>query len=188
MRLRIAMWQYRQGHTASVRRAFLDGSNDLDYRVIGGGEYGTSQEALGQLELAIFEHFVPVLGYGSQNSEAAPIPGAELIASELRLCVEGPASCGLWSSSKNQFICFEPVLPFADVQKLWPAPVVPAKKKVSSRILDALEASEGRLKKEVALGLVRTIDGFTSRRFEDAWRLFPQDRKFKRGERGPGRD
>lgn len=78
---------------------------------------------------------------------------------------------------------------FDDLQRLSPAPHVSPTQLTSKRILNSLfEASENTLiKKEEALKIAKGLHDFSRRRFYEAWKKVPIERKFGRGKRGPNR-
>jgi hypothetical protein len=96
----------------------------------------------------------------------------------------------LWDNTLGRFAYMEPLCLQKDLERLWPGPVVPHSVKARQQLLEALlkATSDGApLKKEAALEAVKSLPFFGVRRFNDAWRLVPVDRKIGRGKRGPNR-
>jgi hypothetical protein len=190
-RLGVAMQRYGRGYEWHRPRAQLGKEIDCSPRWVGldKGEHASSQQALTGLIAAISERHLPLYVFGDEG-KYRPVQDLELHETEIRRCEDRRASCGLWNRKENRFVFLEPSIDLNDLQRLWPGIAVPGSIRTTKNILAALLAAteDGRkLKKDDALALAMKLEDFGRRRFEEAWREFPAERKCPRGKRGPSK-
>jgi hypothetical protein len=182
----VAMRAYR-GSTKAHVRARADRTADLSLSKDGGGEHATIQEALKGIEFAIRAGLLNVWAFARGTAARTVVPIADLTETQWRLLDRNGDPSGFWSEETGGFLWREPMLMQSDIEGLWPAPLTGQRSKVVTAILKAFENEGAKLKKERALEIARGISGYKRRIFADVWQHFPQERKLKRGERGPAR-
>jgi hypothetical protein len=188
--LLVAKQRWLEGVTSVTRwRSSLDNNLGEPGRteVVQRNEYASFQKALKGLMMAYQKGYLPV--YVAHSGELQMLTTVELQDLEIRVYNDLTGTLGLLNTKLGNFSYVNPQFLLKDLERLWPGPIVPVTIAMTRTILLALmEATEGGpLKKEQALELMQKLPGFGQRRFGDAWRQLPVDRKFGRGKRGPKR-
>jgi hypothetical protein len=189
--LGVAMQRFSRGDKWNRPRVRLEDeiAPPPEWKVLMNGEFASSQEALTMLKNAIFDRRMPLYIYGDEGKNR-PARDLELHDTEIRLCEDRRASCGLWSRKLERFVFVEPLVDLKDLQRLWPGIAVPRSIQITKNILAILRTAtenDRQLKKAEALALATKLEGFGRRRFEEAWRKLPAERKYGRGKRGPNK-
>lgn len=191
MQLLVAKQQWTQSFVSVTRwKASLDNTLGKPGETAAENhfEFASFEQAWKGLTVAIWGGYLPI--YVAQDGKFRPLRTAELQELELRIVNYGPAFLGLWNKKTETIAHTEPQCLLTNLEILWPGPVLPPTLAMTRAILSALmtATADGQmLKKDQAQELMQKLPGYGARRFEEAWRQLPSERKVGRGKRGPNR-
>ena len=177
------------GRQVKIPRIPANGDPPRTHRNIAGGKFSSSGDASQALQSAMLSGVITTVARDVATGTWGPICPAERLDLEFRVFEDPDYPYGFRSRTQNLNRYVTPLVSRLEIQRLWPAPVLPRTVAAEGRIFEHLLqiTATAKLTKNEARERCKQIDGFFGRAFDRAWAQIPAGVKPGRGQHGPRR-